>query len=98
MRPLIFAVAVAIAAATAPSANAVPGPLCPGDGFDQNVLGADGGYCDFLYLPNGTHVHCEWGGFSLGMMFPISETNNCWRVNEDGSRVPPPVAPQRDSS
>ncbi len=37
----------------------------PGDGFHQNVLGAYGGYCDFMYLPDGTHVHCEWAGFGF---------------------------------
>lgn len=84
--------------ATAPTADALPGPMCPGDGTDITVVFAGGGYCDFMFLPDGhgaeTHVHCEWGG--VLQMWNFISINNCWRVNADGSKIPAPPPPQRD--
>jgi hypothetical protein len=79
-----------------PPASALPpSPFCPGDGTDVTVLGAGGGYCDFLFLPDGVHVHCEWGGFNAGLI-DVASMSNCWRVHEDGTRVPAPPPPVRE--
>src|SRR6266404_9805926 len=73
----------------APSASALPpSPFCPGDGVDVSVLGVGGGYCDFLFLPDGTFVHCEFGGAGT-ILFEIASVSNCWRVAADGTRVGP---------
>lgn len=97
MRRILVAVALGLLCVfSAPPAGALPpSPVCPGEGGDLSVLGADGGHCDFLFTPDGIHVHCEWGGFTVGMMFEITSVSNCWRVYADGSKVPSPVAPQR---
>lgn len=81
--------AVAAAVAFAPAARSLPpSPFCPGDGVDVSVFGIGGGYCDFLFLPDGTHVHCEFGGAYMVLVEVVS-VSNCWRVNADGSRIPP---------
>jgi hypothetical protein len=72
---------------TAPTAEALPpSPFCPGNGTDITVMGAGGGWCDFLFLPDGTHVHCEWGGFNPGLI-DVASVSNCWRVGADGGRL-----------
>lgn len=89
MRYLCAAVLLAAALVCAPAANALPpGPFCPGEGTDIVVLGGEGGYCDFLFTPDGVHVHCEFGGFVLGSAIEIAGVTNCWRVDRDGNKVP----------
>lgn len=89
MRVVLAVVLCVVAMVSAPTASALPpSPFCPGDGVDVSVLGAGGGYCDFLFLPDGTHVHCEFGGVFI-VLVDIVSVSNCWRVNADGTRVPP---------
>lgn len=91
MRTVFAAVAALVAALmSAPTADALPpSPFCPGNGTDVVVMGAGGGWCDFMYTPDGLHVHCEWGGFTLGFM-DVASVSNCWRVGPDGHRLDPP--------
>ena len=80
---------VPLAIIFAPVANAVPGlPNCPGNGDDTVAVGADGGWCDFLYLPNGTHVSCRWADFSFPLIGDIGGHQECRIVNADGSLAP----------
>ena len=88
MRYLLAAAMLVAALVAGPTAHAMPpGALCPGEGTDITVLGGEGGYCDFLFTPDGLHVHCEWGGFVPGMITIVGVTN-CWRVDKDGNKVP----------
>lgn len=85
----LVAAAALVAVATAPAAQALPpSPFCPGDGLDVTILGMGGGYCNFLFMPDGTYVHCEFGGASV-VLFEIASVSNCWRVAADGTRIPP---------
>lgn len=91
-----FCAALVVAGLASPTASALPpSPFCPGNGTDVTVLGGGGGWCDFLFLPDGTHVHCEWGGFNAGLI-DVASVSNCWRVYEDGTRVPAPPPPVRE--
>jgi len=49
--------------------GSVPGPgLCsyPGIGMSGMIMGADYFFCDFPTEENGSHWHCEYGGWTLG--------------------------------
>lgn len=80
-----------------PTAAALPGPgpICPGDGQDVNVLGVDAGHCDFMFTPDGIHVHCEWGGYGMPL-WQVADATNCWRVDANGDRLPPPPLHRED--
>jgi hypothetical protein len=89
MRYLAVALAGVATFWSAPAAGALPpSPFCPGTGTDVTILGAGGGYCDFMFLPDGSFVHCEWGGFDPGLI-NIASVSNCWRVHADGTRFDP---------
>lgn len=68
--------------------QAVPGiPNCPGNGDDSVVIGADGGWCNFLYLPNGSHVSCRWADFAF-LIGDIGGHSECRRVDANGKLLP----------
>ena len=94
-RWIVAATVTAVAAlfcCAAPPARAMPNmPFCPGDGQDTQVMGADKGYCDFMFMPDGSYVHCEWGGFQFGNMMTVAEQDTCWRVNKNGTPAPKPA-------
>ena len=78
----------ALGIAFASPAHAIPGmPNCPGNGNDSVALGADGGWCNYMYLPDGTHVSCRWADFSF-LIGEIGGHQECRIVNADGSLAP----------
>ena len=78
----------------------------PGVGVGVNVLVGQGGFCDYPTEINGSHMHCETGGFSLGGGFAFTDTGgfggsvspgisgaSCsWRC-PDGVKAPQPNPP-----
>jgi hypothetical protein len=78
--------------------NATPIPFCPGDGIYVYVLGAEGATCDFLFMPDAVygeiHTHCDWGGFEIGSMFPVTQDGHCGRFDKDGNELPLPAPPK----
>lgn len=79
------------AVALSPQASAIPGlPTCPGNGNDSVAGGADGGWCDFYYMPDPvygmTHVTCRWADFT--MMIDIGGHTECRRVDAKGNLLP----------
>lgn len=82
--------AVFVAAAFAAPANSLPGlPTCPGNGNDTVAIGADGGWCDFMYMPPqpGTHVSCRWADFSF-LIGDIGGHTECRIVDAQGNLAP----------
>jgi hypothetical protein len=71
---MIGALAVIAALTGTPTARA---DICayPGNGEGVNVLVAQGGFCDYPTEVNGSHMHCEVGGFGIGGNFGLFGTN-----------------------
>lgn len=94
MKTIGAAVLLGVALVTAVPAGAEPfGPICPGDGDEVTAVGVTDGYCDFMFTPDGNHVHCKWAGFSL-VATEFGGVIRCRRVSQDGSLInPDPVAP-----
>lgn len=65
----------------------MPGPTCPGNGNDTVVIGADGGWCDYLFMPDGTHVSCRWADWSF-LLGDLAGHTECRRVGADGQLLP----------
>jgi hypothetical protein len=72
-----------------------PGPYCPGDGDEIVVMAAVDGWCDFMFTPDGNHVHCKWAGFDP--MIDFGSETRCRRVHPDGSLVSPEPTPPADA-
>jgi hypothetical protein len=79
--------ALAIAALNAPTAQAMPGPTCPGNGNDTIVFGASGGWCEYLYMPNGMHVSCRWADWSF-LIGDIAGRTECRIVDVNDELAP----------
>jgi hypothetical protein len=87
-----------ISTAMAPHARALPSiPNCPGNGNDSVAIGADGGWCNFMYMPDGTHVSCRWADFSF-LIGDIGGHSECRRVDQNGNLLPgsPPWGLMKD--
>lgn len=73
---------------TIPStAQALPGPTCPGNGNESVAIGADGGWCNYLYLPDGSHVSCRWADFMF-LIGDIGGHTECRRVDAHNNLLP----------
>lgn len=77
---IALAAAVAMLAVPCAPANAFPGPTCPGNGNLTVVIGAEGGWCDFYFMPDGSHVSCRWADFSF-LLGDIAGHTECRRVD-----------------
>ena len=84
---IAIAATVSVGIACAPAAAAMPGPTCPGNGNDTVVIGADGGWCDYLFMPDGTHVSCRWADWSF-LLGDLAGHTECRRVGADGQLLP----------
>lgn len=82
------AVFVASSVWWASPARAMPSiPTCPGNGNDTVVIGADGGWCDFLFMPDGSHVACRWADWSF-LIGDIAGHSECRRVDTNEQLLP----------
>lgn len=94
--PAILAAPLAAALIAPPPAAAQLGPICPGDGDEVVAAGATDGWCDFLFTPDGVHVHCKWAGFSV-IATEFGGVIRCRRVYADGTQVNPDPQPPADA-
>lgn len=82
----LLCVAILMVVAATP-AEAMPGPTCPGNGNDSVAIGADGGWCNFMYMPDGSHVSCRWADFAF-LIGEIGGHTECRRVDANGDLLP----------
>jgi hypothetical protein len=72
------------------SSIALAGPahadICtyPGVGWGANVLLGRGGFCDYPTEINGSHMHCEAGGFGLGGSGSLNGDNGSLGIGGSG--------------
>jgi hypothetical protein len=60
--------------------------LCqyPGVGVGAGVIVGRGGYCDYPTEINGSHLHCEGGGFGLGGVLGLQGDNGSFSSGGSG--------------
>ena len=60
--------------------------LCqyPGVGVGAGVILGRGGYCDYPTEINGSHMHCEGGGFGLGGVLGVQGDNGSFTSGRSG--------------
>lgn len=56
----------------------------PGVGVGAGVIFGRGGYCDYPTEINGSHLHCEGGGFGLGGVLGIQGDNGSFSSGGSG--------------